>query len=364
MAVNANLEQCSGCLLGGAIGDALGAPIEFLTTPQIRKRFGAHGVTNYVEHSDGKGQFTDDTQMTLFTAEALLRAQNRERLKGIGGALAAITYQSYLRWLFTQGVNFSARSTPQGWGVYDVEHGWLIQQTGLFVRRAPGNTCMGALESGQAGTIEAPLNNSKGCGGIMRVAPVGLMFADDAARAFEIGCESAAITHGHPSGYLSAGCLASVLAMLAQGETLLQGIQETRQILQQWNGHQECLAAIDNALALYKTAAPSPEAIETLGGAWVGEETLAIALYCGLHFQNDFRGGVLAAVNHGGDSDSTGAVTGNILGLMNPSGIPQEWIDNLELANVVRQIATDLAVGIRGARAGLENEWMEKYPPY
>ncbi|OQY81269.1 MAG: hypothetical protein B6D41_19915 [Chloroflexi bacterium UTCFX4] len=363
MFVKANAAQCVGCLLGGAIGDALGAPIEFLTLAQIRERFGERGVTRYVEFADGAGQFTDDTQMTLFTAEGLLRAGNRARQRGIYGARQVIVYQAYLRWLHTQGET-CVKPPPQGWGVYDVTRGWLIHQKGLFVRRAPGNTCLGALRSGRAGTIAAPLNQSKGCGGIMRVAPVALMYATEPTRAFEIGCETAALTHGHPSGYLAAGCLASALAFLVQGESLPQAIQATRAILRQWEHHQECLAAIDRALALYETTPPTAESIETLGGAWVGEETLSIAFYCALHFQNDFRQGILAAVNHSGDCDSTGAVTGNILGLIKPAQLPTEWIDRLELANVVREIALDLANGFQGADAEAEAAWMEKYPPY
>lgn len=363
--MKANLEQCAGCLLGGAVGDALGAPIEFLSTTQIRKHFGPRGVTKYVERADGKGCFTDDTQMTLFTAEALLRAQNRALQKGIGGALLAIAYQSYLRWLYTQNIELDASKRAQGWGVYDVKHGWLIRQQGLFARRAPGNTCLGALRGGKPGTVETPLNDRKGCGGIMRAAPVGLFFADDAARAFQIGCETAALTHGHPSGYLSAGCLASVLAYLVQDMTLRQAIDATIKILRGRPAHQECLAAIERALALHETTAPTPEAIETLGGAWVGEETLSIALYCALCCENDFRGGVLAAINHSGDSDSTGAVTGNVLGLVNGrSTIPQEWLDNLEMAEVVNQIATDLYLGIQGAPETSTEAWSEKYPPY
>ncbi len=60
---------------------------------------------------------------------------------------------------------------------------------------------MGALFSGKTGTPEKPLNDSKGCGGVMRVAPVGLVATDP----FDLGCRAAAITHGHPSGWLASG---------------------------------------------------------------------------------------------------------------------------------------------------------------
>jgi ADP-ribosylglycohydrolase len=96
----------------------------------------------------------------------------------------------------------------------------------------------------------------------------------------------------------------------------------------------------------------------------VGEETLAIALFCALHFQDNFRGGVLAAVNHGGDSDSTGAVTGNILGLLlGREAIPGEWVENLELAEVVAQVAADLYSAFQGASDREDTEWYDRYPP-
>ena len=255
-------------------------------------------------------------------------------LRGIGGAETAIMYQSYLRWLHTQGDK--PKSTPQGWGVYDVQQGWLMKQSGLFVRRAPGISCMTALASGQCGEVQNPINNSKGCGGIMRAAPLGLFYHSNSQMAFENACNAAAITHGHPSGFLSAGCLASIIACVLQGQDLQAAVKTTTRILRTWQGHEECLDAIEKALALYRSAPPTAENIETLGGAWVGEETLSISLFCALNFQDDFRGGVVAAVNHSGDCDSTGAVTGNILGaVLGKSAIPAQWIENLQMSGLV-----------------------------
>ena len=69
-----------GCLYGGAVGDALGAPVEFMSLAEIRARFGPSGLTEYVEQPPA---FTDDTQMTLWTAEGFLRAHNRWLERGI-----------------------------------------------------------------------------------------------------------------------------------------------------------------------------------------------------------------------------------------------------------------------------------------
>jgi len=238
--------------------------------------------------------------------------------------------------------------------------GWLIDVEGLHERRAPENTCLSALRGARMGTIEQPLNDSKGCGGVMRVAPIGLV-ARDERTAFALGCEAAAITHGHPSGYYSAGCFAAIIQNLTVGRTLPDAIASTLQILDDASnaGTEECSAAIRQAVALYREDVPRrPEVVERMGGGWVGEEALAIALYCGLASQDDFARGVLLAVNHSGDCDSTGAITGNLLGLMlGREAIPVKWLDGLELRAEIETVASDLNRGFEESDA-----WWTRYP--
>ena len=345
--------------MGGAIGDALGAPIEFMPISEIRSRFGTDGITGYVE--DGcKGKFTDDTQMALFTAEGLLRAHHRT-MRGLGYlALPQIMYQSYLRWLYTQGMKSS----------YGIEkerlwlNGWLIEEKGLYSIRNPGKTCISALQTGKYGSIKEPINNSKGCGCVMRVAPVGLFFSTS----FEVGCEIAAITHGHPTGYLSAGCLALIIDLVLHGTSLISAVEKTLSALSKYDNHKECLDEINKAVEMSKTVKPTPENIEKLGSGFLAEEALAISLYCALSYQDDFRKGVLAAVNHSGDSDTTGSITGNILGtLLGEEAIPKEWAAGLELSGIVRRIASDLHDGLYVYPIGEYDSksiqsWWSKYP--
>jgi ADP-ribosylglycohydrolase len=199
----------------------------------------------------------------------------------------------------------------------------------------------------------------------MRVAPIGLIGHQYPDLAFKSAADAAALTHGHPSGYLSAGFLGSLIAYLVQGEDLPAAIDRSIEILMVWPKHEECLAAVEKAASMYQKASPAPETIELLGSGWVGEEALAISLFCSLHYQDDFVGGVLTAINHSGDSDSTGAITGNILGvLLGVEAIPPTWIEHLSLVEIVRQIALDLKVGVRGNFFVADQEWIEKYPPY
>ena len=126
-----------GCLVGGAVGDALGAPVEFLSGTQILEVFGPSGIQEYA-HSFGKlGAITDDTQMTLFTAEGLIRGWVRGSLRGVCHIPSVIAL-AYHRWLHTSG-----QSHPLHQGCLD---GWLSGHPGLFARRAPGPTCLSGLQ--------------------------------------------------------------------------------------------------------------------------------------------------------------------------------------------------------------------------
>ncbi len=349
----------TGCIIGGAIGDAMGAPTEFYSLREILKRWGDEGVNSYVERPDGKGEITDDTQMLLFTAEGLLRAKNRAVSKGIGGALIQICHNSYMRWLQTQRDWYA----PKVQGNTESD-GWLIKQQDLFKRRAPGNTCLSALRSGKYGRIDQPINNSKGCGGIMRIAPVGLFVHYNFDEAFRLGAEIAAITHGHPSGYLSAGALSAIICMLNNNIPLPEAINRTMGILKKWAHHEETLSAIQKAVEFSKNTQPTYENVQLLGGGWIGEEALSIALYCSLQYEHDFEKAINLAINHSGDSDSTGSITGNIVGLINgEEAIPKALIDNLLLEDVIRQIAIDLHIECKGnGHEVYDKEWDEKYP--
>src|SRR5919202_5697297 len=106
-----------------------------------------------------------------------------------------------------------------------------------------------------------------------RVAPVGLIGAHEP---FRLGCELAAITHGHPSGYLSAGFLAHLIHLLFEGQPLERAIQTAADELRRWPQHAECLAAVEAAVALAQAGPATPERLQTLGGGWVGEEAMAI----------------------------------------------------------------------------------------
>ena len=356
----------AGCMIGGAVGDALGAPVEFNSIAAIRAGFGPAGVTSYAEFTDGRGAFTDDTQMALFTAEGALRAYHRSEISGTEPEVPAALYRSYLRWLRTQEGPAPAAGRAALVHGERGESGWLMEEPLLYRRRAPGTTCLAALRSGRMGTPEKPINNSKGCGGIMRVAPIPLLFRGErfpADRVLSLGCASAAITHGHPSGYWSAGCLGLILHHILLGCPLREAVAEACGSILPFPGHEETLAAVRNGIEAAGRKHFTPEDLEEIGGGWTGEEALGISVACALRFHDDFEAGVLSAVNHSGDSDSTGSITGNILGLLlGRRAISSELIDNLEGVSIVEEVADDLFIGMRGSADSPDAEWLGKYP--
>lgn len=332
-----DFSHFAGCLLGGAIGDALGAPIEFLSLAEIRRRFGPNGVTGYVElNASGLAEFTDDTQMTLFTAEGIIIARDRGLSRGVWNPTESI-FRAYMRWLRTQRMR---RTGPTG---ELTREGWLLGYEAMWREKAPGNTCLSALSSAKLGTPENPLNDSKGCGGVMRVAPLGLAFPGDAA--FDMAVRAAALTHGHPTGYLTAGVLAQIVAEIVAGRGLEEAIGLALKTLGGWPKHEETLTAVNRAVenAQNTSLPPSAEVIESMGGGWVAEEALAISLYCALVHPTNFTAAVLLAINHSGDSDSTGAVTGNLLGaLLGLDGLPSGWLSKIELRFEIENMAEEM----------------------
>jgi ADP-ribosylglycohydrolase len=326
------LDRFRGCLLGGAVGDALGAPVEFLPLDEIVQTYGPDGPADLVDGAFPAGSLTDDTQMTLFVAEGVIRSLNSWAKHGDVPPIE-VFLDAHWRWLTTQG------RYPFGVDKEKALSSWLTGVRELNEDRAAGETCITALESGEIGTLENPLNDSKGCGGVMRVAPVGLAWPGDS---FLCGCEVAALTHGHPTGWLSSGCMALIIHELVTGVDLEPAVERAMAELENYPDNEETLSALEHALAFEALGLGNADEVECLGGGWIAEQALAIAVFCAL-IAPDFESAVRLAITHSGDSDSTGSITGQILGTLHGAEvIPDRWLEKLELREVIGTVATDL----------------------
>jgi ADP-ribosyl-[dinitrogen reductase] hydrolase len=319
------LDRLTGLLIGGAVGDALGAPVEFMRRTEILSRFGPEGITRYAPAYDRLGAITDDTQMTLFTLEGLIRADIRWRSRGICNPVSVID-RAYRRWYATQ-------TNPKGKSE-DLD-GWLIDLPQLWSRRAPGNTCLGAFESNR-GIAEPATNNSKGAGGIMRVGPIGLIGARDA---FGLATSAAALTHGHVTGSVAAGWFAAWIEGIGHG--LDPRVAAVAALRLCGDRAPELNIALDQALA--RSGNPANVVPAALGEGWIAEEAAAVALWCVLTATNPFEA-LRLAVNIDGDSDTTGSLVGQVMGAIHgTSWIPTPLIDQLELKSEIERLAADAA---------------------
>lgn len=335
-------DKCRGSLIGGAVGDALGYTVEFSSLNEIRKRYGG-GITDYELNPNGIAEFSDDTQMSLFTAEGLLRAMMGE----LSSFKEIIPYipTAYIYWYDTQ----IPPPIPRNGS-------WISNRIELWERRAPDSTCMQALSDLTDDFVVQ--NHSKGCGGVVRVAPIGIF---SAAHPKLLGLEHAGylaghaanITHKHPLSTYSSTALAMIVADCIAHDNIdrekfrfivINSIFKLLGLYFKEDNHlAELQVLIQKSLELAVSDKTDTDAIRELGEGWVAEEPLAIAIFCVMRYMDDFEKCIRCAVNHDGNSDSTGAVAGNIIGaILGYDVIPEKYLTNLELRDVLLSVADDL----------------------
>jgi ADP-ribosylglycohydrolase len=364
-------SRIHGCLLGGALGDSLGYAIEFDSIAAIRRRFGADGLQDFAA-LDGGTHFSDDTQMTLYTVDGLVEALEWAN-SGVGADANACLWLAYLRWLNTQGLS-APEPAPKP------QPRWIDRQPVLRHRRAPGSACLSGLSTGEMGTVYRPVNpDSKGCGTVMRSAPFGLIPHIPAGSVYKLSADAASLTHGHPSARQSAGVFSLLIHSLMQGRGLLEAAQAAAEHVRSDEGAApELRERLSAAVRLAGKATSSGEAagsgagrdagsdvktrtllspedlVRELGEGWVAEEALAVALYAVLATTpadqaqapapvEHFKAAIALAINHSGDSDSTGSIAGNILGAhYGEECLPADWLGALEAPEVIRGMAEQL----------------------
>lgn len=288
-------ERELGCLLGGALGDALGYRIEFMRWPEISHRHGPQGIR--LSAAGGTLVVSDDTQMTLFTLQGQLRALRE------GSSMTGAVREAYCDWYRTQRQRQPAEATSG-----------LLRHPVMWCTQAPGRTCLSALGAGGAGSVDAPINGSKGCGGVMRTASLGflpLSLGDD--EVYRLGIEAAALTHGHPDGWAPAGVMAMAVRQLIDDrdwrDVVAAGLAQVLESHPQASGTVALLGQVSAALMPSGTIRTSA----SFGEGWVGDEALAVGLHAAATARR-FSEAIEQGANHDGDSDSTASIAGQLYG--------------------------------------------------
>ena len=353
-------DQVLGCMVGGAVGDALGYAVEFESYGVIVKKYGEKGITRFQLNWHGLAEISDDTQMSLFTAAGILLGMTRGYMRGIMGRIDTYCRWTYLDWLHTQ--EWTSRHKDAR------VDSWLMDVPGLYARRAPGNTCLSALHAIDEG--REARNNSCGCGGVMRTAPLALLTqlhgyaGGDKLYCDMCAAEAARLTHKHPLGFIPSALLNDILMRILEApetarleSAIEQALERLPEIVSEPDGGRKYVELwpeeirkqrriIKKALELAHSDIEDHYAIESIGGGWTGHEALAIAIYSAVKHSDSFEDAIVSCVNHSGDSDSTGAICGNIMGaLLGRCAIPAHFTDHLELLDVIEEMAGDLFTG-------------------
>jgi len=305
-------------MLGLAIGDALGMPTEFLSIDGIYEHFGPDGVTDFENGSHPAGTFTDDTQMSLAIANALIKTAEQKPLQqaDIEEIMAEIS-REFVAW----------EKSPEN-------------------NRAAGNTCMTGCRNLENGVNwrKSGVAGSKGCGSAMRSAPIGLVFHDNHKKLKEVAIASSLATHGHPCALAGSVATAYLVALAVKDTEPEKHVDML------------CDFTADISVEFVTKIRQVPDCLEMesrkafgiLGDAWIAEEAVACALYCFLKSPQDYRKTVLTGANSNGDSDSIACIAGAISGAYNGiRAIPDSWIEKIEKSSLLKKTALKLSETIQ-----------------
>lgn len=330
-------DAINNCLLGGALGDALGYSVEFESLTEIQAKYGASGIR--FDNFQGRPLISDDTQLTLFTANGLL-------LSGKGNGKVWACYQD---WLDTQFKTDKAAMSHE-------PVSWLVDYPEMFASREPGRTCLMTIMRDQPGQLDQPINQSKGCGAVMRIAPIGLLAGQqDSHQVALAAAQNSALTHGHQMSALASATLAVLLKLeldlrIEERLQLFECLQEALQVVQEqfadYASLDDFVVLIKQAVSLAQNSESDQKNIASLGQGWVAEETFAIGIYCAARYLTQPLKAIEVAINHDGDSDSTGAIAGQIVGIcqLADDWWPQEFVEQLAERDVIDKMAHELVV--------------------
>jgi ADP-ribosylglycohydrolase len=286
-------QKARAILLGLALGDALGYAVEFQSLASIKQRYGQRGI----EEPPHPARYSDDTQMTIALAEGLLDAGLTAPLNAQMTAVSA----RFIAW----------KNSPDN-------------------NRAPGATCMAGVHNLEQGLPwrEAGIASSKGCGSATRVAPIGFLYHDDPEKLRRVAEASSLLTHRHPAAVAASIAAAYAVALALAGIPTTEYLPRIAQFV---DGISEEFDQALRRIGHVGAWGDEERALAHIGEGWIGDEAVAMALYCVLRYPNDYAACVRRAANITGDSDSVACIAGGIMGArLGMSALPVDWLQRLE----------------------------------
>ena len=352
-------DRIRGAMIGCAAGDALGYPVEVLSEAAIVERYGLRGITDYDLDENGTAHFTADTQLMLLSANRILYAHTRGALRGIMAPVYTYFPHFYMDWYQLQTEKRPRRARC----------GWINAYPALSTKRALSPTVMKVAASEKFGSMDEPINDSKGSACLLRAVPIGLSYSRDPNRIVELGANTAALTHGNEVAWMASGALALIISLIIHQElSITEAVNKTLKALDKSfpdsrTVMNELSYTIHSAMSLASSASSDLDAIHALGKGWVADEALAIGILCALRHENDIAGAMTFAANHGGDSNNTAAIAGTLVGArIGFNAIPDRFVDRLEIVDVILELADDVTTDCPMYDWGPRNPvWEHKY---
>ena len=354
------LSSYRGCLLGMAVGDAMGYAVDSRSLQEIREDYGPDGLLGY-DLVNGYADVTSYTQLAAFSANGLLMGLTRGQMQGKMAPLVRYIAVAIKEW-----------SRSQHYCPPERNYCWLSGIPELKRRHCMDNRMLDLLAKGNFGTPEDPVSRYNQPGSLTVVIPIALMdLSLSPEERNRLGAEAIALTHGDPEAFLCGAVLVHALRELLEQpdhdpEALIQDTRDaiTLQFGREYGQLSKIWELLQLAVILAHTQTASPaDAMEQLGCRTCAE-VLAGAAYACMTCHGDFDTAMITAVNHSGRSAAVGAVTGAILGvIMGESALPDFYVESLEPTPYLMELAEDLISGCpmdMGSNL-FDDDWDRKY---
>ena len=350
-------ERYRRCLLGGAVGDALGAPYDGKTHEEVQRSRrpdslseGAMRPLRYLPVAGDVGANTDATQLLLFTAEGLLRAHTRRRAAGhddwLHDEAISSVHRAFLRWMDTQ----RAEGPPPR------PDGWLVGEAAMYARRARDPVTSRVLRSGLRGGVDTPINNARDPSVLPRAAPIAMASWTPWAMARDI----AALTHTHVDAALATAAFSVVLQKSLVGGRLADAVESAWRHATE-EGASALADRMERALEAADTGEPTPDRAADQRGEGDAAGTLCLALFAVASTETT-ADALQVAISAGGSTSRGGAATGLLAGALRADPLPDVLLEPLELREIATCVADDLYAHFSGVPFELTEETWARYP--
>ena len=352
-----------GCLLGMAVGDAMGYTVDSRSWQEIQEDYGPNGLLGY-DLCNGYAEITSYTQLAAFTCNGLLLGLTRGQMKG--------TMAPFIKYVGLSSREWAASQRP--WGRPEQTFCWQLQQPELCRRHCMDTRMLDTLSHRHLGTPEEPRNSYNTPSGLTAAIGVGLFFHPDRMAQEEIdrlGAESVAITHGSPEAFLSGAFLSHVISRMVKNPQMDLKLLVNEAMDALWNQFGSQYPQTNDICNLLKMAVGLSEGLhhnhveimEQLH-CETAPQVLAGVLYACLVSGDDFDSAMIIGVNHSGRSAAVGAIVGAILGIrLGAKTLPGFYIECLQPAEVLVELADDLYHGCPMEKGNklFDLDWDRKY---